>query len=159
MIIHRKWKPGNKVQLIVPMDIRISRWYENSAGIERGPLVYALLIEEKWKEVKTSQWEHSFFEVIPQSPWNYGIYRSSLENKVFEVKETDRIADMPWNLENVPVMLKTKGCRVPEWNMQNHSAGKIPVPSRIPGQQTTEITLIPYGCTTLRISEFPVVYD
>lgn len=159
VVLDRKWQKGDMVELILPMDIRISRWYENSAGIERGPLVYALRIEEKWKEVKTGQWQHSFYEVEPLSPWNYGIKMSILKEMAFEVVETAEVGEMPWNLENAPIMLKTRGNRIPEWTIQNNSAGKIPYRSRNPDKISEEIILIPYGCTTLRISQFPVVAD
>lgn len=47
-IIKREWKNGDTVELILPMHIQISEWYENAVAIERGPLVYALKIGEKW---------------------------------------------------------------------------------------------------------------
>ena len=48
--IDRRWADGERVSLTLPMDMRISRWAEMSAGIERGPLVYALKIGERWEE-------------------------------------------------------------------------------------------------------------
>ena len=34
----------------LPMKVTVSRWHENSAAVERGPLVYALRMEEEWKK-------------------------------------------------------------------------------------------------------------
>jgi len=45
------------------------------------------------------------------------------------------------------------------WTEDRNMAGKTPSPSwphRIVEENEEEIILVPYGCTTLRISEFPV---
>ena len=50
--VYREWTSNDVVELEMPMDIKVSRWYERSAVIERGPLVYALKIGESWKKVQ-----------------------------------------------------------------------------------------------------------
>ncbi len=48
--LQKTWKAGDKVELNLPMEIGVSRWTDNSAGVERGPLTYALAVEEDWHE-------------------------------------------------------------------------------------------------------------
>jgi DUF1680 family protein len=158
VILTREWKNNDKVELTLPMEFRFSRWYENSLGIERGPLVYALKIEEEWREVKTSKFPDSFREVYPKSPWNYALSKALPEKNNLSAEVAEEIAEYPWNLANAPITVKTTGRRVPVWQIERNSAGKIPAESWPPRKMEDEedIVLIPYGCTTLRISEFPV---
>ncbi len=158
--LDRQWEKGDVIQLILPMEIRTSRWYELSAAVERGPLLYALKIQESWQEKTNDLWPNSFYEVYPKSPWNYGLRRSDLEEKDFEVRLKGGDIKMPWNLGNAPISINLPGQRIPYWKEYNGSTGKIPYPqwpSQDYGTEPEVIELIPYGCTTLRISQFPVI--
>ena len=165
--IYRNWKTGDKVELEMPMKVSVSHWFEGSAAIERGPLLYALRIGEKWDRVAD---DHKFgerygdwyYEVHPTSPWNYCLEEKDLEpdsiTKAFAVVKIER-KGYPWNLENAPIELKAKGIRMKQWQMFNGSAGPLPysVQYQLKDTNAEDITLIPYGCTTLRITEFPVI--
>ena len=81
--LKRTWHKNDIVVLKLPMEISTSRWHEGSVAIERGPLLYALKIQEEWKEKKNDEWEDTFYEVYPKSPWNYGIPKKTLRKKGF----------------------------------------------------------------------------
>lgn len=164
-IVDRIWKRNDKIELYLPMEVfTTSTWYENAVSIERGPLVYALKMEENWekKEFKDSWYGSYYYQVTSSDPWNYGLvdFDRNRMNEVAQVSinSQKQQLDFPWNQENAPVEIKMKARLIPTWTVYNEMAGPQPFSfcgSAEGGEQ--EITLIPYGCTTLRISEFPVV--
>ena len=168
-VIDRVWKHGDVVELSLPMSIELESWYENSVSVKRGPLVYALRIEEEWKE-RTFEPEtiygKTYYEVYPKTKWNYGLIdtRKTDPDKAFKVivDEEKVKSDYPWTLENAPIRIETTAKEIPSWQLYNEMAGPLPYSWMIYGLGTEDvpeetITLIPYGCSTLRISEFPVI--
>ncbi len=156
------WKNGDVVELKLPMEVRSSSWVDNSVAIERGPLVYALKIEEEWKEVKSNDRFVHYKEVYPKSDWNFGLTAEAIKDvvKSVEVIPNPMAKGYPWNLQNAPISLKINGKRLPNWKIYNHQAGPMPQSymEYLPYEKEQKLTLIPYGCTTLRITQFPVVH-
>lgn len=159
----RKWKKNDVVELKLPMKVELSRWFNNSVGVERGPLVYALKVQEQWKPVKNEKDPKAYgdyMEVYPGSAWNYALWEQAVREplKNFEVVTIKKPGNEPWNLQNAPVTIRTKGKKVPGWTMYNGNAGPLPYSTLgyASKEKVEDIVLIPYGCTTLRISEFPV---
>lgn len=166
IILDRTWKDGDSATLSLPMEIRVSRWYENSAAIERGPLVYALRMDENWKKINLEgddarQFGPYFYEVTSPSKWNYGIPEKALATpeEFFKVhiNHSKLNKSFFWNPESAPIEIKVKAKEVKEWSLYNGMAGPMPNSNTRSHAEEEEITLIPYGCTTLRISEFPVL--
>lgn len=164
--IRREWTTGDIVELELPMHIYKNKWYENSVSIERGPITYALKIGEEVTKVNNivdpGVYGSEYFEVKPTTPWNYALFDIPNDRlaEMFKVEYTGVKGDYPWNQKNAPIQLKTTGKKIPSWKLYQDMAGPMPY-SKIYAIETAEksdnITLIPYGCTTLRISQFPVV--
>jgi hypothetical protein len=158
--VKKEWDKEDEIKVFFPMKPRASRRYNNALAIERGPLVYSLKIGEEWKRVNMDkphrELPHADWEVYPTTPWNYALDldEESLAEVVFEEQP---LGKMPFSPDGAPVSATVQGIRIPGWTLVNGSAGELPIsPVRAEGKLET-LTLIPYGCTNLRVTEFPTL--
>ena len=161
--IERKWENRDNIKLEMDMHIYFSKWYENSISVERGPLTYVLKIQEERKFYEDEYWG-KYWEIYPKSPWNYGLlmYAINSPEEHFKVIKKEGKLTQPWTPDNSPVVIKTKGMKIPLWKIYNETSGPLPsspIQYLEKFNPEEEIILIPYGCSTLRISEFPVIIE
>ncbi|MGC8781041.1 MAG: beta-L-arabinofuranosidase domain-containing protein [Anaerolineae bacterium] len=159
--IEREWTGTTGIVLTLPMRPALLPGYNGAVAIERGPLVYALKIGEEWQPVNQDlphrEPPHGDWEVYPTTPWNYALAVSPATPAQDVTFHEHPLGEMPFSPNGAPVSATVKGRRVPGWVAEDGTAADVP-----PGPVTTagpleELTLIPYGCTNLRITEFPIV--
>lgn len=142
-------------------------WYATRDG-GLAALVYALRMNEKWERhamepEKQTLYGPYYYEVISDSPWNYCLPKANVRpEKVaesFVVEDAGEMAPYPWTPDGSPVKIRTQAHRIGDWTLHGGSAGPIAFVSSQQMYMTPEaewIELIPYGCTTLSVTEFPV---
>ena len=151
----RTWHTGDRVELTLPMNPRVSRWFNDSVAIERGPLVFSYGIGESWVKLRdrgmTADWQ-----VFPTTAWNYALEIDPANPaESIEVSELP-VGDAPFSRKHAPVSLKVKGRKLPDWRAEDGAADPVPK-SPVAGSQIAEdLTLIPYAAAKLRITAFPL---
>ncbi len=166
--LERYWREGDCLTLSFEAGINLERWYDQSVVVTRGPLLYALKMNENWKEYEfkgddRKEFGDRYYEVTSDSPWNFCFYKHHLREPLFETSFTfersGSIAEYPWTLDGSSMRIVADAYRIPKWNKYNGSTGPINYFAQSRWDRAPEaekIELIPFGCTTLRITEFPV---
>lgn len=120
--------------------------------VTHGPLLFALPVQEEKERIEYERdgvprrYPYCDYAIRPTSPWNYAFGDGELE-----VEERDY--DIPFSPEAPPLVLKGYMHRIP-WEEENGHCKELPIlPIRV--ESTEAVELIPYGCTTLRMTEMP----
>jgi uncharacterized protein len=153
-----KWSGSKTLHLRLPMEARLYQGYNGAVAIERGPLVFALPIETEWKKLRDRpNLPFDDWEVYPKSPWNYALEIDREHPERAIVFEDRAIGANPFSPAGAPVVARVNGRRLVRWGLERGAAAPPPQSPVISRERLEELTLIPYGCTDLRLTEFPIL--
>ena len=140
------------------MPVALREGFNNAISVERGPLVYSLKIDPEFKKLRGKE-PFADYEVFPKSPWNYALVLDREHPQTSITFDTQPVGAMPFSQDGAPIVAHAQGVRLPAWDLEKNAAAPPPTvdPTKFRDQPTVPITLIPYGCTDLRITEFPTL--
>jgi len=154
--VRADWKVTRVLDLRLPMPVHLYHGFNDSAAIERGPLVYALKIGTEWKKVKDNL-KFADWEVFPTTPWNYALQIDRERPERSLSFEERPIGSPPFSAQSLPVIARVKGRLLADWKIARGAAAPPPSSPAKSEAPLEELILIPYGCTDLRITEFPTL--
>jgi hypothetical protein len=179
--LDRTWQPGDVVNLSLHPRVRTEPRANGAVFVRWGALYFSLRIGQAFKPIKVNEARRAKtaaptgvvnWHIDPTTDWNYGLAIDPARPEAeVQIRKIGRLpfarkdepvwlpgatAFTPWT-EDVPVVLKMKARQIPSWGMDGASAADITVSPVNVDTPETMVELIPYGCTRLRLSEFPLV--
>ena len=154
--INRLWQKQTEVDVRFTFETEIRKRPNGMVCVWRGPLLYALPIEEDWRKIEYVRhgvertYPYCDYEIFPQSKWNYAI----CEDSSFGWRRNG-VGEMPFEPTKPPVELSVKLVEI-DWAFANGVCAEKPE-DLTPRSEPQEMKLIPYGCTNLRMTEMPLL--
>lgn len=155
--LRRTWQGREKVEVRFEYDFELVSRPQGLHALWRGPLLYSVAIRERWEKLEYTskgverKYPYCDYEVLPESSWNYGFVSND-----FLLKEqpltSPPFGDNPAALE---VMAKLAPI---DWPEQDGVCARQPTSTRTIGE-VRQVRMIPYGCTSLRMTEMPRMED
>jgi hypothetical protein len=150
--VRRVWEKESNLCLRLEFVPRYESRPDGLFCVWRGPLLYALPITSRWERVEYERngverkYPYCDYHIAPTSEWRYG-FDGEPWDFVFEKHPLDT----PFDEAHPPVSLTVPMARIP-WQYADGACAKTPDGDLAEGE-TEWCRLIPYGCTTLRITE------
>jgi hypothetical protein len=154
-VLEREWRGSSRINVSLHFEAELVKRPQDRRFLSRGPLVFCVAPRERWekREFVRDRVERKFpycdYEIFPESEWRFGFV--SADSPVEPVEKP--LPERPFSPEAPAIALRTS-LRPVEWKFEHGVCEAYPE-GRAAGPPQT-LTLIPYGCTNLRVTEMPL---
>ena len=155
LLLQRAFSAGDQIALSLPLKLRLVPEAAGGVTVHYGALLLALPIAAETCIVRGKP-PFADYEFLPRGEWRFGIGEFSLANAVVMQAEP---GELPFDTDQPPLIVRLPLAPAPQWKRRQNSAGPVPEPFSAAKSGFIPQTLIPYGCTQLRIAQFPIAMD
>jgi hypothetical protein len=117
-----------------------------------GPFLFALPIGERWTKLNGDE-PAADWEIAPTTAWGYGLLRDPPS----PTHCSERARAPRFSPDGAPLRISVRAAPI-DWPIERHAAAPPPGAPIVTGAPQT-VTLLPYGCTNLRIAVFPPIEE
>ena len=155
LLLQKAFSAGDQITLSLPLKLRLVPEASGVVTVHYGALLLALPIADETRVVRGTP-PFADYEFLPRGEWRFGVGEYSLANA--EITQAEP-GELPFDTEHPPLTVRLPLAPAPHWKRRQNSAGPVPEPFPAKTSDFIPQTLIPYGCTQLRIAQFPIVKD
>ena len=156
--LEREWSGKCELTLTFEREVTLATLGGELYYVNYGPLLFSLPIESRWKMV---EYERNGVErKFPYCDWHVfreGEFAYGFDSSSFVVRECEGNG-IPFSHSAPMLQIDAELCRI-NWEMADgyrNVPAKYPTDRRAIGEAAT-FKLVPYGCTSLRMTEMPFV--
>lgn len=156
--VERTFHDGDVLEISLPMTPRVEKRANGAIGLLHGPLLFSLPLKARWWR-RGGSLPFADYELFPADGevWNYALALDpNAPERNVEVSP-GVIQRQAFQAEHPALKLRVKARRCEAWQVEQHSAGELPLsPVQGTGAEET-LELLPYGGCKLRVTEMPVL--
>ncbi len=157
-VLGNLWQGTKEFTLELSFTPKLSPRPNRMYFVERGSLVFCLPVKAEWKMMEYTRngverkFPYADYQLTSKSGWAFGFESDNLSFSF------NKLNDIPFSESHPPAEIKAELSPV-EWGFLR---GYTAVAERCPGHRRAvgsprAVTLIPYGCTKLRMTELPKI--
>jgi Beta-L-arabinofuranosidase, GH127 len=162
--LEREWTAGDRIALVLPMQVRAHQRPRDAMALTLGPLTLAFAPGEVWERIPGSEGLGDF-EVRFRRSWSYALALEPARANECRVERlsvpsppfSHKTGSAPIGVEHVALRVHVSAELLNSWKLEQHSAAPPPQGLTGPLRAEHQIPLVPYGCARIRIAEFPVI--
>lgn len=151
LVLKKTFSAGDRIKLSLPLKLRL---VPEAAGVtvHYGALLLALPVAAEPRVLRGTP-PFADYAFLPREEWRYGLSEAALAEATISRREP---GEMPFDTDTPPLCVLLPLVPAPQWRRKQNSAGGVPEPYTAARADCIPKTLIPYGCTQLRIAQFPI---
>lgn len=136
--------------------VKVVKRPSGMVAIKRGALTFSIPVKTKWVPIEYTKdgverkFPYCDYELLPESPWNYGLAGDCEFTTQFH-----EVSDMPFDPAHPPVTIEAEFYEIP-WKFKNGAPEAVPKKAEPIGEKQ-RLVMQPYGLTDLRLTEMPII--